>query len=105
MLFSEHKCTFGFINNINVFCVAVCAENNVRLNGGEGTEFYRRGTFSGAQFMLDELSRGRVEICHNGEYRAVCADQNEGWDNRDAMVVCRELGFSPYGENYIVIKQ
>ena len=39
-----------------------------------------------------------MEICHNGQYRAICADSDEGWDNRDAMVVCRELGFSPYGK-------
>ena len=50
-----------------------------------------------AEYFYDELSRGRVEICHGGQYKAVCADVDEGWDNHDAMVVCRELGFSPYG--------
>ena len=65
---------------------------------GEGIDFYLTGTNSQAQFIGDELSRGRVEICRSGEYRAVCGDDGEGWDNRDAMVVCNELGFSPYGE-------
>ena len=42
----------------------------------------------------DMLSRGRVEVCNGTVYEAVCA---EGWDYTDASLVCRELGFSPYG--------
>ena len=42
----------------------------------------------------DMLSRGRIEVCNGTVYETVCAD---GWDYNDASVVCRELGFSPYG--------
>lgn len=46
---------------------------------------------------LSSTVAGRVEICINNVYGAVC---NSRWDERDASIVCRQLG---RGECTVVI--
>ena len=40
------------------------------------------------------MSRGIVELCVAGTFGSIC---DNGWGDMDASVVCRQLGFSPYG--------
>jgi hypothetical protein len=59
---------------IIMFYISACnTEGDIRLADGQN------------QF------EGRVEVCQGGQWRTVC---DKDWDDSEAEVVCRQLGFS-----------
>ena len=57
--------------------LSTCLNGDIRLRGTGSTN-----------------SSGRVEICNNNAWGTVCDDF---WDNTDANVACRQLGFASTG--------
>ena len=68
-------------NDIGVRCeldpvISGCIQGEIRLQGGSAA------------------NEGRVEVCNNNIWGTVCHDL---WDNTDARVACRQLGYNTDG--------
>ena len=68
-----------------------CIEDSIRL---QNPNALTPNSLPAYDLIKDQVSRGIVELCVASTFGSICED---GWGDMDASVVCRQLGFSPYG--------
>ena len=73
------KCMHKLICKL-LFVALRCQEGELRVTGGI------------------TMNEGRVEICFSETWGTVC---DNFWDQLDATVVCRQLGYSEHGEHKV----
>lgn len=72
-----YSCYSGRNYDASVRCEAPCTEWKIRLRGEDSHNSF-----------------GRVELCLNGTWGTIC---DNDWNDADASIVCKQLGYSPYG--------
>ena len=80
----------------SITLLATCRDGEVRLVVSDDADTFYMGTtnYDSSYYDKNGLRVGRVEICVGGRYGTICMNS---WDNMDASVVCRQIGFSANG--------
>ena len=72
-----------------IFCACLCY-----LNIDTTTPTFRNGDVRLVNTVSNSNTSGRLEVYYRGQWGTVCDDN---FNNNAAMVVCRQLGFTPFG--------
>ena len=95
----QYQCECGRIDGQQSPCISTeqrCDGVTDCLGGDDELEYNCPCRPEGAVRLVDGIVpyRGRLEFCMNGKWSGICSNR---WDNRDASVVCRQLGYPGEG--------
>ena len=98
-----HSC--GHSDDVGVLCKGNYANNCSNLSLLLDFLLQLERTCSDGDIRLSLLNgssskEGRVELCVEGVWSAICATS---WETIDTAVVCRQLGYSPWGKIAMVL--
>lgn len=93
------QCPLGKVGNLTSSCLSSdkrCDGVTDCIGGDDELEYNCPCGPEGAIRLVDTFVpyRGRVEICHQGRWMNIC---NGRWNNNNAAVVCRQLGYPTTG--------
>ena len=96
------ECHDGRINGQQSPCIASeqrCNGVTDCIGGEDELEYNCPCGPEGAVRLVDGIVpyRGRVEFCKNGRWSSICKTSFYTWDNSEAAVVCRQLGYQSEG--------
>lgn len=77
---------------LNDYCIVTCIEGSVRLKNPDAPTESQLPAYD---LIKDQVSRGIVEVCVDESYSTILMDSF--WNDDDAAVICRQMGFSSYG--------
>ena len=81
---------------VGYLIAALCEDNSVRILRTDSNQYYGGDyPIEESYYIDDNLATGRIEVCHAGQWRAVCKDS---WSGADTAVACNQLGFSRAGD-------
>ena len=74
------------------------SEFSLETPGIDSSYIIFTGICTQGDVRLSDWTSGRVEVCKNNIWGTVCADSANSWGDHEAMVVCRQLGYSSEGQ-------
>ena len=95
------ECSHGRVGDHTSLCISSdkrCDRVTDCLGGEDELEHNCPCGPEGAVRLVDSIVpyRGRVEICQHGRWMSLCGQ----WNNNNAAVVCRQLGYPTQGLIY-----